>query len=351
MADVAGFRLGDLAQWAGVELRGDPEIRVTGVATIEGAGPRDVTFLANPRYRRFLASTRAAAVVLHPDEADGCPTAALLSTNPYLLFARIVAYMCPPPATEPGVHPTAWVDPTASLGEGVSIGPQAVIHRGARIGAGTSIGSGAVVEADAAIGRDCRIGTNVTIGARVVIGDRVVIHPGAVLGADGFGFANDNGRWVKVPQVGGVRIGDDVEIGANTTIDRGALGDTVVEEGVKLDNQIQIGHNVRIGAHTAIAGATAIAGSTTIGKRCTIAGAVGFAGHLHIADGTVITGMTAVSRSINKAGIYSSGTQMVDNHTWRKSAVRFNQLDEMYRRLRELETELADLKAQLNKDS
>lgn len=190
MADVAGFRLGDLAQWAGVELRGDPEIRVTGVATIEGAGPRDVTFLANPRYRRFLASTRAAAVVLHPDEADGCPTAALLSTNPYLLFARIVAYMCPPPATEPGVHPTAWVDPTASLGEGVSIGPQAVIHRGARIGAGTSIGSGAVVEADAAIGRDCRIGTNVTIGARVVIGDRVVIHPGAVLGADGFGFAD-----------------------------------------------------------------------------------------------------------------------------------------------------------------
>ena len=350
MADVAGVRLAELAQWAGVELRGDPDARVDRVATLEGAGPGAVTFLANPRYRRYLGATQATAVVLHPDEAEHCPVAALLSTNPYLSFARIAAYLNPPPAVEPGVHPAAWVHPDAVLDEGVSVDAQAAVHAGARIGAGTRVGSGTVVEAGAVIGRDCRIAANVTIGTGVVVGDRVVIHAGAVLGADGFGFANDKGRWVKVPQIGSVRIGDDVEIGACTCIDRGALGDTVVEEGVKLDNQIQVGHNVRIGAHTAIAAATAIAGSTTIGKRCTIGGAVAMAGHLTIVDGAVITGMTAVSRSITEPGIYSSGTQMVDNHTWRKSAVRFNHLDEMYRRLRELETELAAVKAQLKKD-
>lgn len=344
-------RLADIAAQLGGEVVGDPETRVSQVATLKSAGPEHISFFAQGRYREELQATRAGAVIVSAEERDATTLPRIVCADPYLYFAQVSRLLNPPAPVQPGVHPSAVIDASAFIDPTAHIGPGCVIEAGANIGPGVAVGAGCIVGARSTIGEGSRLYPRVTIYADCVIGRRAIIHSGAVIGADGFGFAQQQGRWLKIPQIGRVVIGDDVEIGANTTIDRGALGDTVVEEGVKLDNQIQIGHNVRIGAHTAIAGATAIAGSTTIGKRCTIAGAVGFAGHLHIADGTVITGMTAVSRSINKAGIYSSGTQMVDNHTWRKSAVRFNQLDEMYRRLRELETELADLKAQLNKDS
>jgi UDP-3-O-[3-hydroxymyristoyl] glucosamine N-acyltransferase len=327
-----------------VELRGDPDIPVEGVAAIDQAKSGDISFLANPRYRRYLASTGASAVVVHPDEADVCTTAALVASNPYLVFARIAQYLNPPAPTSAGIHPTAWIHPDAVVDSTAAIGPRAVVEAGARIGPRARIGSGALIGAAVSAGADSMIGANVTINEGVVIGERVVLHPGVVLGADGFGFANDQGRWVKVPQVGSVRLGNDVDIGANTTVDRGAMGDTVIEDGVKLDNLIQIGHNVRIGAHTAIAACTAVAGSVTIGRRCMIGGAVAINGHITIADGVTITGMTAVMHSIREPGVYSSGTPMALNHQWRKNAARFNQLDDLFRRLKALQQEFITLK-------
>lgn len=346
----AGLRLGDLAQRLGVELRGDPDAWVDHVATLEEAGPGAVAFLNSGRYRRYLAVTKATAVVLSPDESADCPTAALVTDNPHLAFARIAAHLNPPPVPEAGVHPSAFVHPKAVLGEGVAVGPQAVVMAGAKLGPRVQISAGAFVGEGVEIGADSQVGVNATLADRVVVGQRAVLHAGAVLGSDGFGFAHDHGSWIKVPQLGSVRVGDDVEIGANTTIDRGALGDTVIEDGVKLDNLVHIAHNVRIGAHTVMAACCGVAGSTTIGKHCAFAGKVGVAGHITITDGVIVTGMTTVTRSISEPGTYSGGTQMAPNKVWRKSAVRFNQLDEMYRRLRELESELAELKAQQTKE-
>jgi UDP-3-O-[3-hydroxymyristoyl] glucosamine N-acyltransferase len=341
--------LGELARRTGAELIGDPAVVVDHVATLEEAGPGAVSFLANPRYRRFLGRTRAAAVVVSPDDRGTCPAAALVAANPYLVFARAAQLLMAAEPPAPGVHETAFVHPQAVVADGVSVGPCAVIDAGARIGRGVSIGAGTVIGRRASVGDHARIAANVTIADAVVVGARVILHGGVVLGADGFGFANDRGRWVKVPQTGTVRIGDDVEIGANSCVDRGALGDTVVEAGVKIDNLVQVGHNVRIGAHTAIAGCAAIAGSTTIGSRCMIGGAVAIAGHLSIADKVTITGMTAVTRGIRESGVYSGSPQMLPNNDWRKNAVRFGYLDEMYRRMRKLEAELVDMKARLEK--
>jgi UDP-3-O-[3-hydroxymyristoyl] glucosamine N-acyltransferase len=349
MAGRVGFSLGELAERTGAELSGDPAVVVDHAATLEVAGPGAVSFLANPRYRRFLATTGASVVVLSAADREGCPTAALITPNPYLVFARIAQLLVPEPAPVPGVHPTAVVDPQATLAADASVGPHAVIGAGTAIGAGTMVGAGTVLGRDVVVGERCRIAANVTIADGVVVGSRVILHGGVVLGADGFGFANDRGVWVKVPQIGTVRIGDDVEIGANSCVDRGAIGDTVVETGVKIDNLVQIGHNVRVGSHTAIAACAAIAGSTTVGSRCMIGGAVAIAGHLSIADDVVITGMTAVSRSIRERGVYSGSPQMLPNHDWRRNTVRFGHLDDMHRRLRELEAELADMKARLDK--
>jgi UDP-3-O-[3-hydroxymyristoyl] glucosamine N-acyltransferase len=343
-ATGAGVKLAALAQWAGVELRGDPELHVDRVATLESAGSGAVSFFANPRYGRQLAATRATAVIVAPDALDACPVAALVTPNPYLVFARVTRYFNPEPSPQPGVHPSACVADGAELGEGVAIAARAVIEPGARLGARVCVGAGAYIGADAVVGADSRIAPNAVVGARARLGERVILHSGVVIGADGFGFASDGECWEKVPQIGSVQIGNDVEVGANTAIDRGALGDTVIEDGVKLDNLIQVGHNARIGAHTVVAACTAIAGSTSIGRGCMIAGAVAIAGHLSIADGVTVTGMTTVSRSIAQKGVYSGGTQMAENAVWRKSAVRFNQLDDMFRRLRRLEQELAALK-------
>lgn len=329
--------LGELAVRHGLELRGDPDQRVERVGTLPHAGPDAVSFLANPRYRKYLATTRAGAVVLAPDLADECPVPVLVADDPYVAYARIATDLYPPPVFAPGISPAAHVDPAAEVAPDAGVAPGAVIEAGARIGPGTWIGPNCVVGRDAVVGPGCRLVAGVTLCHGVRLGARVLLHPGVVIGGDGFGIAREREGWFKVPQVGSVVLGDDVEIGANTTIDRGAIEDTVIENGVKLDNQIQVGHNARIGAHTAVAGATAIAGSTTIGRNCMIAGMVGIGGHLEIADGVVITGMTMVSHSIREPGVYSGSLPLDEAARWRRNAARFRRLDELAKRVKRLE--------------
>ncbi len=322
------FSLGELAVRFGLELRGEPDIRLTHVATLSQAAEGALSFLANSRYRRSLRTTRASAVVLTAEEAPNCPVAALISPNPYLMYARIAWLFHPEEQTPPGIHPSAVVAGSARIAATAAVGPLAVIEEDVELGERVRIGPGCIVQRGARVGADTRLIARVNLYPRAWIGQRCIVHAGAVIGADGFGFASDRGAWLKVPQVGGVRIGDDVEIGANTTIDRGAIGDTVVEQGVKLDNQIQVGHNVTIGAHTAIAGCTGISGSTTLGKRCMVGGMVGFAGHLTIADDVVITGLSLVSASIKEAGSYSSGMPAVPTRAWRRMVAQLRRLGE-----------------------
>ncbi len=332
--------LGLLAEQFGAVLHGDPELLIEGVATLENAGPGRISFLANSRYRKYLSTCQASAVILSPAELEHCPVAALVSDNPYALYARVAARLNPPDKVKPGVHPSAVVNAGSKVDDSASIGPNCVVEPGAVIGPRVSLGPGCVIGRGAKIGELSRLLANVTISRGVIIGSRALIHPGVVIGSDGFGIAFLDGAWIKVPQLGTVRIGDDVEIGANTTIDRGALEDTVVEDGVKLDNQIQVAHNVHIGAHTAIAGCVGIAGSAKIGKRCMIGGGAGILGHLSIADDVTITAMSLVTHAITEAGVYSSGTPLEDNRQWRKNSVRFRQLDDLARRVKQLEKKL-----------
>jgi len=339
---VVGITLGELAEQIGATLHGDPACKVQGIATLQHAESGTISFLANPRYRKFLSTTSATAVILGPEDREACPVITLVSNNPYLSYARAAEVLCPQESPLFGMHPSAMVDGTAKIGERSWIGPNSVIEAGAVICAGTHIGPGCVVSAGAVVGEGSRLIANVSICGNVTIGARVLIHPGAVIGSDGFGIANDDGRWVKVPQLGGVEIRDDVEIGANTTIDRGALENTVIGEGVKLDNQIQIAHNVRVGAYTAIAGCVGIVGSAKIGKRCMIGGGVGILGHLEIADDVQITAMSLVSKSIMVSGVYSSGVPLQENPAWRKNAARFKQLDDIAARINKLESRLGE---------
>ena len=325
------YSLGELAVRFGLELRGDPDLRVSHVATLAQAGPGTLSFLANSRLRRHLAASGATAIVVAPVDADACPAAALVGRNPHLGFARIATLLHPQPAAPPGIHPSAVVSPDARVDDSAAVGPLCVIGAGATVAERAQIGSGCTVLEDVRIGADTRLMPRVTLYRGVQIGARCLLHSGAVIGADGFGFAADAGSWVKVPQVGGVRIGDDVEIGANTTVDRGAIEDTVIENGVKLDNQIQVGHNVVIGEHTAIAACTGISGSTTLGRRCMIGGMVGFAGHLTIADDVVVTGCSLVSASIRQAGSYSSGMPAVETRAWRRMVAHLRRFGEKER--------------------
>ena len=329
--------LGWLAERLGAELRGDPKRVVRAIAPLGMAREGDLSFLANRRYLRDLRTTRASAVIVGPGDVDESPTAVLVLPNPYLGYARAAAVMAEPRAAEAGIHPSAVVDSAADVAPDASVGPLAVIGSGAVIGARARIGSGSVVEPDAIIGDDVRLVANVTICQGVRIGARCLLHPGVVLGADGFGLANDRGTWVKIPQLGSVRLGADVEIGANTTIDRGALQDTVIGDGVKIDNQVQIAHNVVIGPDTAIAGCVAIAGSVRVGARCIIEGAAMISGHLELADDVHITGGSAVAKSITRSGVWSSGMPAQENHVWRKMWIRMQKLDDFARRLRRLE--------------
>ena len=331
------YRLGELAECIGAGLLGDPDVVIDRVASLETAGPGAVTFLSNRRYRPCLEHTQAGAVILAPELADACPAPALLLDDPYLGYARAATLLAPPVEATPGIAPSALIDPGATVAPDASIGGHCVIEAGASIGAGTSLDAGSFLGRDSSIGPHGRIAARVVICQGVHIGARAIVHPGVVVGADGFGIANDGGVWVKIPQLGGVRIGDDVEIGANTTIDRGALEDTVIEDGVKLDNLIQIGHNVHIGAHTAIAACAAIGGSARIGSRCTIQGAVSIAGHLEIADDVHLTATSAVPNTIREAGVYSSGMPIQENRAWRRNVARLRQLDDMARRLRAIE--------------
>jgi len=321
------FSLGELAVRFGLKLRGEPGLKVRAVATLSHADSGALSFLANSRYRKQLESTRATAVLVAPADEAHCPVAALIDPNPYLAYARIASLLHPEVNTPAGIHPTAVVASGARVADSASIGPLAVIEEGAEIGERVFVGPGCIVQRGARVGADSKLLSRVTLYAGVSLGKRCVLHAGAVVGADGFGFALDGGTWVKVPQVGSVQIGDDVEIGANTTIDRGAIDDTVVANGVKLDNQIQVGHNVVIGAHTAIAGCTGISGSTVIGQRCMIGGMVGFAGHLTIADDVVVTGCSLVSASIKKPGSYSSGMPAVETRLWRRMVAHLRRLD------------------------
>ena len=334
------YRLEELAERIGAELLGDPDIIIGRVAALDAAGPGEVTFLSNRRYRPYLESTQAGAVILGPEYADACPVPALVLDNPYLGYARAATLLSPIMEAAPGIASSAVIDPRATVAPNASVGPHCVVESGASVGAGTSLGAGSFIGRGSSIGPHGRVAARVVLCEGVHIGARAVIHPGVVVGADGFGIANDDGTWVKIPQFGGVRIGDDVEIGANTTIDRGALEDTVIENGVKLDNLIQIAHNVHIGAHTAIAACTAIGGSARIGSRCTIAGAVSIAGHLEIANDVHLTATSAVPNSIREAGIYSSGMPVQENRAWRRNMARLRQLDDMARRLRAIERRL-----------
>jgi UDP-3-O-[3-hydroxymyristoyl] glucosamine N-acyltransferase len=321
------FSLGELAVRFGLTLRGEPSLTVRSVATLSRANAGALSFLANSRYRRQLDSTQATAVLLSVEDESHCPVAALIDPNPYLAYARIAALLHPPVSEAPGIHPSAVVAGGARIAASASIGPLAVIEEDAQIAERVLIGPGCIVQRGARVGADSALLSRVNLYPGVTVGQRCILHAGAVVGADGFGFAPNAGTWLKVPQVGSVRIGDDVEIGANTTIDRGAIDDTVVENGVKLDNQIQVGHNVIIGAHTAIAACTGISGSTVIGQRCMIGGMVGFAGHLNIADDVVVTGCSLVSASIRTAGSYSSGMPTVETRLWRRMVAHLRRLD------------------------
>lgn len=338
-----GATLAELAHRCHGELRGDPDYQIERIAALETAGPHDIAFVAGGKYYAQLVVTHAGAVVLGNADAGLYSGNALLSENPRLCFTRVAAMLHPPVRPPAGFHASAVVDAAADVSADAAIGPQAVIESGARIGRGAVIGAGCYIGRGAVIGDGTWLHAQVTIGADCVLGQRCIVHSGAVIGSDGFGYARDAARWEKTPQLGRVVVGDDVEIGANTAIDRGALEDTVIEHGVKLDNLIHIAHNVRIGEDTAIAACVGIAGSTHVGKRCTLAGQVGVVGHIEITDDVHITGAAVVSHTIREPGTYSSGTPLEAYSSWLKNAVRMRQLDDMARRLKKLEQKLSAL--------
>jgi len=331
------FRLGTLAELLQVELIGDSDCLIDGLATLRQATPGKLGFLSNPQYANQLSSCRASAVIISPKFIDACEINKLISDTPYVVYAKASKLFDSSPEVPAIIHPSSVVNESAEIAEDVSIGANAVIEAGVVIGAGSIIGPGCIVGEGSQIGEDCHLHGNVSIYHKVKLGNRVEIHSGAIIGADGFGFAFDGEKSVKIVQLGSVQIADDVEIGAGTTIDRGALDDTVIEQGVKIDNQVQIGHNCRIGAHSVICGCTAIAGSAVIGKYCVLGGASGVVGHISIADKVKVSAMSLVSQAIDKEGVYSSGTGVMETARWKKSIVRFRQLDELTKRLSRLE--------------
>lgn len=337
------MRLQDLAEQFGLELRGNPDHQVEGVGTLKSATPGQLSFLANPSYTPQLESTNAAAVVVRAEDADRCPGNALIAPDPYLAYARIANLFDPKPQAKPGIHESAVIDSGVLIGENVSIGANAVINQNVRIGDGSAVMAGTVIGPNCEIGNSCLLYPNVTLAHGVTLGDRVILHPGVVVGADGFGiaFAPDaetGGQWEKVPQLGGVRIGNDCEIGANSCIDRGAIEDTVLEEDVRIDNHVQVGHNVTIGAHTAIAGSSGIAGSASIGQYCLIAGKVGINGHVTIADKTTVAAGTNVMKSIEEPGLtWSTNIPAQLFRNWQRNLVYLLKLDTLHKRIRKLE--------------
>lgn len=337
MPHTVSRSLGELAVQFGCTLRGDPDIHVNSVATLEGASS-SLGFVANHAYREQLRGTQLGAVVVDAKLAADCPVAALVHPNPHAAFARIAAVLHPPAPVVAGVHATAVVHPSATIDPSAEISAFVVIGAGASVGPRCRIAAHCIVGDDVTLGADTTLRERVTVCRGVHIGSRCILHPGCVIGSDGFGNARDAGKWVKVPQIASVRVGDDVEIGTNTAVDCGALVDTVIADGVRLDNLIQVGHNVIIGAHTAIAGCTAIAGSTHIGQRCMIGGGVVILGQLSIGDDIVIAGVGVVTHSLDKPGMYSSVMPVEDVRLWRRLVGRFKRLDLLVDRVRKLET-------------
>lgn len=336
--------LTELAEFVGATVKGAGDTKVARVATLENATPEQIAFLANSKYRHQLQHTAAGAVILSEADAETYGGNALIADNPYVCFAKIAQLLDTTPAPASRIHPSAVVDDTAELGQSVKLGANVVVEAGAVIGDHVEIGAGSVVGQGARIGKNSRLWANVTLYHGVELGEQCIVHSGAVIGSDGFGYANERGTWIKIPQIGSVIVGNRVEIGANTSIDRGAIDDTIIEDGVIIDNLCQIAHNDIIGANSAIAGATVIAGSTKIGKYCVIGGNTAIAGHIELDDGVQVTGMSRVTKGL-KAGVYSSGSPIEDNKSWRRNSVRMRQLDDMARRLKALEKQLPDPKS------
>ena len=330
------FQLSELAKLTGSKLEGD-DCLINNMAEISSAKSGDIAFISSPAYAEYLSQTKASALIIKAEFLEGCQVAALVSDNPRLAYAKIANLLYPQRIVDSGISKGAHVSKLAIIDEAASIAAGAVISAGASIGAGSQVGPGTVIEEDVVIGKNTRLSANVSVGHGSKIGDNCILHSGVVLGADGFGFVKDGDCFLKIPQIGNVHIGNDVEIGANTTIDRGALENTVIGNGVKLDNQIQVAHGVTIGDNTVISSATAIAGSTHIGSGCLIGGLVGIVEHLEITDNVMITGRTMVTRSITQAGSYSSSTPMDTTANWRKNSARFRRLDELAKRVAKLE--------------
>ena len=331
------YILDDIAKKIGAVVQGDGQCEISSIATLAAAKSGQIAFLANSKYSEQLATTKASAVIVTEAEAEKCHTNALVMANPYMGYALVAQLLDTSPKPANSIHASAVIDDSAIIGEDVTIGANAVIEAGVCLSNGVSIGAGSFIGIAAQIGANSTIWSNVSVYHGVVIGENCSVHANTVIGSDGFGYANNKGSWVKIPQLGTVIIGDNVEIGASTTIDRGALGDTIIKNGVILDNQIQIAHNVVIGENTAMAACSVIAGSTEIGKNCVIAGLVGINGHINIADGCVFTGMTMVTKSLSEPGVYSSGMPCQPNKEWHKNNARIRKLESLTKRLNILE--------------
>jgi UDP-3-O-[3-hydroxymyristoyl] glucosamine N-acyltransferase len=334
------YSLADIANKIGGVVHGDGQCEIKSIATLVTAQPGQIAFLANSKYSAQLATTNASAVIISTAEIDSCRTNALVMDNPYMGYALVAQLLDTTPKPANSIHASAVIDESAVLGENVTVAANVVIEAGVTIGNNVSIGAGSFVGLDVKIATNSIIWSNVSIYHRVEIGENCSVHANTVIGGDGFGYANDKGKWVKIPQLGTVIIGNNVEIGASTTIDRGALENTIIKDGVILDNQIQIAHNVEIGENTAIAACSVIAGSTTIGKNCIIAGLVGINGHIEVGDGCVFTGMTMVTKSMNKPGVYSSGMPCQPNKDWHKNNARIRKLDTLTKRVANIEKEI-----------
>jgi len=340
------YRLADIVARFGGQVIGDADTQVRQVGTLEHSTQGQIAFLANARYRSQLEHSNASAVILSDADADATGLPRIVCDNPYSYFAKLSAFLNPLPDCIPGIHPSAVIGDNTRISPHAHIGPQVTVGDGVTIGAGTVVMAGSSIGEGASLGENTRLYPRVTVYHGCVLGDHVIVHSGAVIGADGFGIAMEEGRWLKIPQIGRVVIGDHVEIGANTTIDRGALDDTVIEEGAKLDNQIQVAHNVHIGAHTAIAGCVGIAGSATIGKYCRIGGSAGILGHLHITDHVEIASFTLIGKSITEPGSYAGVYPFSRNDEWRNNAVHLRHLGDLVKRVKSLEKEIESLKGE-----
>jgi|TARA_R100001143_G_scaffold2717_4_gene5640 UDP-3-O-[3-hydroxymyristoyl] glucosamine N-acyltransferase len=334
------WTLAKIASEIGAQLVGNADKVITGVGTLQNAKDTDISFLANTKYRQYLKSTSAGCVIVSSADLAEVNTNALVIDDTYVAYAKAASLLYPDEQPDTGIHSSAVIGQSCHIADSARIAAQVYIGSNVKIGHNVIIGPGCIIENDVEIGADTRLMSNVTLCRKVQIGGRVRIHPGVVIGADGFGIANDNGKWLKIPQVGKVIIGNDVEIGANTTIDRGAIDDTIISDGVKLDNQIQIGHNVFIGEHTVVAGCVGISGSTRIGAHCAIGGGTGIAGHIEITDGVQLTGMSMVTKSILTAGTYSSGIPVEPTREWHRNVIRYRQLDKLNDKLKQLEAKL-----------